>query len=150
MHQAKLTKGVATTDITLKNYAGTLEEARADLVGLYYIMDQKLVDIGVSPSIEVGKAQYDYYILNGLMTQLVRINEGDNLEEAHMRNRQLNASWAFEKGKKDNVIEKVTKDGKTYFQINDYNKLRTFVWRIAEGNSTYKIRRRLCCCKKFG
>lgn len=121
----QINQGVATTDITLKNYAGTLEEARADLVGLYYIMDQKLVDIGVSPSIEVGKAQYDYYILNGLMTQLVRINEGDNLEEAHMRNRQLNASWAFEKGKKDNVIEKVTKDGKTYFQINDYNKLRT-------------------------
>lgn len=120
----QINKGVGTTDVTLKNYAGILEEARADLVGLYYIMDQKLVDLGVSPSLEVGRAQYDYYILNGMMTQLVRIKPGDNLEEAHMRNRQLNASWAFEKGKKDNVIEKVTQDGKTYFKINDYNKLR--------------------------
>ncbi len=120
----QINKGVSTPDVTLKNYAGTLEEARADLVGLYYIMDQKLVDIGVSPSIEVGKAQYDYYIMNGLMTQLVRIKEGDNLEEAHMRNRQMNAGWVFEKGKKDNVIERVSKDGKTYFKINDYNKLR--------------------------
>ncbi len=120
----QINKGVSTPDVTLKNYAGTLEEARADLVGLYYIMDQKLVDIGVSPSIEVGKAQYDYYIMNGMMTQLVRIKEGDNLEEAHMRNRQVNAQWVFEKGKKDNVIERVSKDGKTYFKINDYTKLR--------------------------
>ena len=120
----QINKGIATPDVTLKNYAGTLEEARADLVGLYYIMDQKLIDIGVSPSIEVGKAQYDYYIMNGLMTQLFRIKPGDNLEEAHMRNRQMNAAWVFEKGKKDNVIERVSKDGKTYFKINDYNKLR--------------------------
>ena len=120
----KINDGVGTTDITLKNYAGTLEEARADLVGLYYIMDQKLVDLGVSPSLEVGKAQYDSYILNGIMTQLVRIKEGDNLEEAHMRNRQLNASWVFEKGQKDKVIEKVEENGKTYFRINDYMKLR--------------------------
>ncbi len=120
----QINEGVSTPDVTLKNYAGTLEEARADLVGLYYIMDKKLVDIGVSPSIEVGKAQYDYYIMNGMMTQLVRIKEGDNLEEAHMRNRQMNASWVFEKGKKDNVIERTSKDGKTYFKINDYNKLR--------------------------
>ncbi len=120
----KINDGVSTPDVTLKNYAGTLEEARADLVGLYFIMDQKLVDMGVSPSIEVGKAQYDYYIMNGLMTQLVRIKEGDNLEEAHMRNRQMNAAWVFEKGKKDNVIERISKDGKTYFKINDYTKLR--------------------------
>ena len=120
----QINKGVGPTDQTLKNYAGILEEARADLVGLYYIMDQKLVDIGVMPSLEVGKAQYDSYILNGLMTQLYRLKEGDNLEEAHMRNRQLNASWVFEKGAKDKVIEKVTRDGKTYIVINDYNKLR--------------------------
>ncbi len=120
----QINEGVATTDVTLKNYAGTLEEARADLVGLYYIMDQKLVDLGVSPSIEVGKAQYDYYILNGLMTQLVRIEVGDDLEESHMRNRQLNAAWAFEKGSKDKVIEKVVQNGNTYFRINDYAKLR--------------------------
>jgi dipeptidyl-peptidase-3 len=87
-------------------------------------MDQKLVDIGVMPGLETGKAQYDMYILNGLMTQLQRIEPGKNLEEAHMRNRQLNASWVFEKGAKDKVIEKVTRDGKTYFVINDYVKLR--------------------------
>ncbi len=120
----QINKGIATPDKTLKNYAGALEEARADLVGLYYIMDQKLVDIGVMPSLEVGKAEYDNYILNGLMTQLNRIELGNNLEEAHMRNRQLNAAWVYEKGKKENVIEKVVKDGKTYFKINDYEKLR--------------------------
>ena len=120
----KINQGIGTPDLTLKNYANTLEEARADLVGLYYIMDQKLVDLGVMPNLEVGKAQYDSYILNGLMLQLNRLEIGDNLEEAHMRNRQLNAGWAYEMGKKDNVIEKVVKDGKTYFKINDYNKLR--------------------------
>ncbi|HNC34871.1 MAG TPA: dihydrofolate reductase, partial [Bacteroidia bacterium] len=117
--------GVANTDVTLKNYASTLEEARADLVGLYYITDKKLIDIGVMPTIEVGKAEYDSYILNGLMTQLNRINPGDNLEESHMRNRQLVASWVYEKGKEANVIERITRNGKTYFKINDYDKLRT-------------------------
>ncbi|RYD77297.1 MAG: dihydrofolate reductase, partial [Sphingobacteriales bacterium] len=121
----KINDGVGTPDLTLKNYANTLEEARADLVALYYIMDPKLVEIGVMPSLEVGKAEYDNYILNGMMLQLNRLDLGDQLEEAHMRNRQINASWAYEKGKKDNVIERVTKDGKTYFKINDYNKLRT-------------------------
>lgn len=120
----QINQGVGTTDVTLKTYAGTLEEARADLVGLYYVMDQKLVDIGVMPSLEVGKAGYDNYIMNGIMTQLYRITPGDNLEEAHMRNRQLISGWAFEHGKKDNVIERITKDGKTYFRINDYEKLR--------------------------
>ena len=76
------------------------------------------------PSLETGKAQYDYYILNGLMTQMQRINPGDNLEEAHMRNRQMVAAWAFEKGAKEKVIEKVVRDGKTFFVINDYTKLR--------------------------
>jgi dipeptidyl-peptidase-3 len=117
--------GVASTDITLKNYASTLEEGRADLVALYYIMDQKLVDIGVMPTIDVGKTQYDYYIMNGLMTQLYRIQPGDDIEESHMRNRQLISKWALEKGAKDSVIVKVVRDGKTYFRINDYNKLRT-------------------------
>jgi dipeptidyl-peptidase-3 len=121
----KINDGVGTTDQTLKNYAGVLEEGRADLVGLYYIMDQKLVDIGVMPSLEVGKAQYDNYIMNGMMTQLNRIEPGKNLEEAHMRNRQLIASWAFEKGKKDNVIEKEVRNNKTYYVIHDYQKLRT-------------------------
>ncbi len=120
----QINPGVETTDKTLKNYASCLEEARADLVGLYYVMDQKLVDIGVAPSKEVGMAEYDSYMMNGLMTQLTRIKQGDQIEEAHMRNRALNARWAYEKGKKDNVVEFVKKDGKTYVRINDYNKLR--------------------------
>jgi len=120
----QLNPGVATPDKTLKNYASCLEEARADLVALYYIMDKKLVDIGVMPSLEVGKAEYDNYMMNGLMTQLTRLKLGDNIEEAHMRNRALNAYWVYEKGKKDNVVEFIKKDGKTYVQINDYEKLR--------------------------
>jgi dipeptidyl-peptidase-3 len=121
----QLNAGVADPSITLKNYASTLEEARADLVALYYVYNQKLVDIGVMPSLEVGKAEYDNYINNGLMIQLTRIPADEHqLEEAHMRNRQLVAAWAFEKGSKDNVIEKKVKDGKTYFVVNDYDKLR--------------------------
>lgn len=120
----QINPGVGTTDKTLKNYASTLEEARADLVALYYVMDQKLVDIGVAPSLEVGMAEYDNYMMNGLMTQLTRLKQGDQLEEAHMRNRQLNAKWVFEKGKKDKVVELVKANGKTYVRINDYKKLR--------------------------
>ena len=120
----QINPGVGTPDKTLKNYAGILEEARADLVGLYYIMDPKLIEVGVMPSLEVGRAQYDYYILNGLMTQLFRIKPGDNLEEAHMRNRQLVSAWALERGAAAQVIEKFTRDGKTYFRINDYAQLR--------------------------
>ena len=120
----RINPGVGTPDQTLKNYASTLEEARADLVALYYILDPKLVEIGVMPSLEVGKAEYDYYIMNGLMTQLYRIKAGHQIEEAHMRNRQLIAAWVFEKGQPDHVIERIRRDGKTYFQINDYQKLR--------------------------
>jgi len=112
-----------STDM-LKNYASTLEEARADLVALYYLMDKKLIEIGVMSTLDVGKAAYNDYISNGLMKQLVRLKEGEDLEEAHMRNRQLVAAWVYEKGKKDNVIEKVKKDGKTYFVIRNYEKLR--------------------------
>jgi dipeptidyl-peptidase-3 len=120
----QINPGVGTPDKTLKNYASTLEEARADLVALYYVLDQKLVDIGVMPSLEVGKAEYDNYMMNGLMTQLVRIKQGDEIEEAHMRNRALVAYWAYEKGKPENVVAFVKKDGKTYVQVNDYDKLR--------------------------
>lgn len=120
----KINPGVGDPDQTLKNYASTLEEARADLVALYYVMDPKLVELGVMPSLEVGKTEYDNYIRNGLITQLTRLNIGENLEEAHMRNRQLNAKWAYEMGKKDNVIEFVKKDGKTYVKVNNYEKLR--------------------------
>jgi len=120
----QINKGVGDPDQTLKNYASTLEEARADLVALYFVYDQKLVDIGVMPSIEVGKCEYDNYIRNGLITQLTRLQLGENLEEAHMRNRQLVAKWAYEKGKAENVIEWVKKDGKTYIKVNNYEKLR--------------------------
>jgi dipeptidyl-peptidase III len=120
----QINPGVETTDKTLKNYASCLEEARADLVGLYYIYDKKLVDIGVMPSLEVGKAGYDNYMMNGLMTQLTRIVPGNNLEEAHMRNRAVIAHWALEHGASDKVVEFVKKDGKTFVQINDYDKLR--------------------------
>lgn len=119
----QINPGVATTDKTLKTYASCLEEARADLVGLYYAMDDKLIELGVMDTKEVGMAGYDSYMMNGLMTQLTRLKLGDKIEEAHMRNRALNAGWAYEKGKKDNVVEFIKKDGKTYVQINDYDKL---------------------------
>jgi dipeptidyl-peptidase-3 len=121
----QLNPGVGETKETLKNYASTLEEGRADLVALYYLYDAKLQELGlVDDWQKVGKAAYDGYIRNGLMTQLIRLNLGDDVEEAHMRNRQWVSAWVFEKGKKDNVIEKITRDGKTYFNINDYDKLR--------------------------
>ncbi len=126
----KINEGVGSTDVTLKNYASTLEEARADLVALYYIPDKKLIEIGVMPSEEVAKAQYDYYIINGLMTQLFRIKPGNNIEQAHMRNRQTVALWAYEHGKNENVIEKMVKDNKTYFRINDYEKLRNLFGQL--------------------
>ncbi|MDQ2656236.1 MAG: dipeptidyl peptidase 3, partial [Bacteroidota bacterium] len=108
----------------LKNYASTLEEGRADLVALYYITDPKLVDIGVQESVDAGKAEYDTYITNGLLLQLRRLEEGENIEESHMRNRQMVSAWVFEKGTPENVIEKKVENGKTYFVINDYEKLR--------------------------
>jgi dipeptidyl-peptidase-3 len=120
----KINPGIGTPKETLKNYSNTLEEARADLVALYYIYDTKLVDLGLMPSLEVGMAEYDSYISNGMMLQLRRLDVGENIEEDHMRNRQLNASWAYEKGLKNNVIEKKVVDGKTYFVVNDYAKLR--------------------------
>ena len=121
----KLEPGVATPDITLKNYQNALEEARADLVALYYITDNKLIEIGVMPSIEVGYAEYDSYLMNGLILQLNRVELGKSIEEAHMRNRQLISKWVLEKGKEDKVAELIKKDGKTYVRINDYKKLRT-------------------------
>jgi dipeptidyl-peptidase-3 len=120
----QLNPGVGETKETLKNYASTLEEGRADLVGLYYLYNPKIQELGlVDDWKDVGKAAYDGYIRNGLLTQLIRLNLGDDVEESHMRNRQWVSAWAFEKGKADNVIEKVTRDGKTYFNINDYEKL---------------------------
>jgi len=122
----QLNPGVGETKETLKNYASTLEEGRADLVGLYYLYQPKIQELGlVEDWKKVGMTAYDGYIRNGLMTQLIRLNLGDDVEEAHMRNRQWASAWVYEKGKPDNVIEKVTKDGKTYFNINDYDKLHS-------------------------
>ena len=118
----KLLPGVKSED--LKNYHSPIEEARADLFALYFIMDPKLVELGVLPNEEAAKAEYDVQIRNGLMTQLVRIELGKTIEQAHMRARALVSHWVYEKGKPENVISRVTKDGKTYFVINDYQKLR--------------------------
>jgi dipeptidyl-peptidase-3 len=108
----------------LKNYHSPIEESRADLFALYYIMDDKMVGLGLLPTIEAAKAEYDLQIRNGLMTQLVRIQPGKTIEQAHMRGRAMVSHWVYEKGKPENVIGRVTKDGKTYFVVNDYAKLR--------------------------
>ena len=108
----------------LKNYSNTLEEARADLFALYYIADKKLLELNLVPNEEAYKAEYDGYIRNGLLTQLVRIKIGDHIEEAHMRNRQLISKWVYEKGKAQNVIQRFKKENKTYIKINDYAALR--------------------------
>lgn len=118
----QLNKGVSSE--SLKNYHSAIEESRADLFALYFIMDPKLIELGLIPNLDVAKAEYDTYIRNGLMTQLVRIQLGKNIEESHMRDRSLIAHWVYEKGKSKNVIEEVKRDGKTYFKINDYEALR--------------------------
>ncbi len=108
----------------LRTYSSTLEEARADLFALYYLGDEKLVEIGLIPTLDVAWSQYSDYIMNGIMTQLSRIEPGKNVEESHMRNRKLIAEWCYEKGKDENVIEWVKKDGKTYVVVNDFVRLR--------------------------
>jgi dipeptidyl-peptidase-3 len=120
----QINPGVGTPNETLKSYSSALEEARADLVAMYYILDPKLVELGLMPSLEVGKAAYDSQIKNGLQLQLRRVELGNDIEQAHMRNRQLIAAWAYEMGLENSVIEKVEKDGKHYFVINDYEALR--------------------------
>ena len=128
----KLEAGIGTPKETLKSYASTLEEGRADLVALFYLLNPKMIELGLMESLEIGKAEYDSYIRNGLMAQLRRIEKGEIIEEAHMRNRQLVAGWVYEKGKQhswwdfwtEDVILKKERDGKTYFVINDYEKLQ--------------------------
>lgn len=120
----QINPGIGQPAETLKNYASTLEEARADLVGLYYLMDTKLIELGLITTLDVGKASYDNYIRNGMLTQLIRIDLGKKIEEEHMQNRQLVASWAIEKGEAENVIEKIVRDGKVFYNINNYEKLR--------------------------
>jgi dipeptidyl-peptidase-3 len=120
----KINPGIGTPKETLKSYASALEEGRADLVALYYLMDPKLVELGLIPSLDAGKEQYNSYIRNGLMLQLRRLKVGDDIQEAHMRNRYFITRWALEKGGPENVIEKKVRDGKSYYFINDYAKLR--------------------------
>jgi dipeptidyl-peptidase-3 len=130
-HASGLLKpGMPEPNVTLKQYASTLEEGRADLVALYFMPDPKLVEWGLLPDAQAYKAEYDQYIRNGLLMQLRRIPAGADIEEDHMRNRQLVAAWAFEKGKKDNVIVRVERDGKTYYDIRDYARLRVLFGQL--------------------
>lgn len=114
----------------LKAYGNTIEEARADLFGLYYEADNKLVELGLLPNAEAYKAQYYSYMMNGLLTQLARIKKGGTIEEAHMRNRALIARWCYEYGKADNIVELVNRNGKTYIRINSYERLRDLFARL--------------------
>jgi dipeptidyl-peptidase III len=115
---------------SLKNYHSPIEESRADLFALYYIMDEKMVELGLLPHMDAAKAEYDGQVLNGLMTQLTRIQPGKTVEQAHMRGRAMVSHWVYEKGQAENVISRETKDGKTYFVINDYPKLRALYGRL--------------------
>lgn len=135
----QINEGVGQPKETLKNYASTMEEGRADLIGLYYIMDPKLQELGlIDDWAEVGKAAYDNYIRNGLMVQLIRIELGDDIEEDHMVNRHWVSAWVFEKGKADNVIEKIERDGKTYFEIRNYEKLRELFGELLKESQRIK------------
>lgn len=135
----QINKGVGTPKETLKSYASTMEEGRADLVGLYYLYNPKLQELGLVDNWKkTGMAAYNEYIRNGLMTQLVRLEPGANIEEAHMRNRQWVSAWVFEKGAKDNVIEKITRNGKTYFNITDYEKLHALFGELLKETQRIK------------
>ena len=125
-----------TTGTELGSYSSTLEETRADLFALYYLGDEKLIEIGLIPTLDVAKAQYASYIMNGMMTQLSRIELGKNVEESHMRNRKMIAEWCYEKGKANNVIEWVEKDGKKYIVVNDFDALRKLF-----GDMLYEVQR---------
>lgn len=135
----QINPGVGTPKETLKSYASTLEEGRADLVGLYYLYNSKIQELGLTDNWKkTGMAAYDGYIRNGLMTQLVRLEPGADIEESHMRNRQWVSAWVFEKGKKDNVIEKITREGKTYFNITNYEKLHDLFGQLLKETQRIK------------
>ena len=133
----------------LKNYSSTNEESRADLFALYYLADSKLIELGLLPNEEAYKASYYTQMMNGLMTQLVRIKPGDNIEEAHMRNRALIANWCYEKGQKDNVMQLVKRNGKTYLKINDYKALRGLVAQLLAEIQRIKSEGDFEACKKL-
>jgi dipeptidyl-peptidase-3 len=126
----KFNEGVGQPRETLKNYASTIEEGRADLVALYFIMDEKLVELGLMPSIEVGMAEYDSYLRNGLMLQLRRVDANKDLEESHMRNRAWISNWLIERAKEDGSIAVVERDGKRYYDIKDYQQMRKNVGEL--------------------
>ena len=135
----QINPGVGTTKETLKSYASTLEEGRADLVGLFYLYNPKIQELGLTDNWKnTGMAAYDGYIRNGLMTQLVRLEPGADIEESHMRNRQWVSAWVFEKGKKDNVIEKIVRDGKTYYNITNYEKLHDLFGQLLKDTQRIK------------
>ena len=135
----QINPGVGTPKETLKSYASTLEEGRADLVGLFYLYNPKIQELGLTDDWKkTGMAAYDGYIRNGLMAQLVRLEPGADIEEAHMRNRQWVSAWVFEKGKKDNIIEKITRDGKTYFNITNYEKLHELFGQLLKETQRIK------------
>jgi dipeptidyl-peptidase-3 len=120
----KFRKGMSDSTTNLRNYDAVIEEARADLVALYFAIDKKLIDLKLMPNLDVGKVLYNSYITSGLLIQLSKIKKNHNLEEAHMKNRHLICKWVYEKGKSEKIIEKKIKNKKTYFIINDYHKLR--------------------------
>ena len=124
----QLAKGVTGSE--LKSYSSTLEETRADLFALYYLGDEKLVELGLIPSLDVAKAQYATYIMNGIMTQLSRIEPGKNVEESHMRNRKLIAEWCYEHGKDAKIVEWVEQEGKRYIVVNDFDGLRQLFGKL--------------------
>ncbi len=139
----QLEPGVGARHETLKNYGSTLEEARADLVALYYMLDPKLVELGLLPSTEAGRVEYDRFIRNGLMQQLNRIELGNDIEEDHMRNRQLIAAWAYEKGKPDNVIERRDARRQDVFRGARLRQAAHAVRRASARAATDQVDRRL-------
>lgn len=145
----QLEPGVGQPGATLKNYASPLEEARADLVSLYFITHPKMVELGLMETLDVGKAQYENYLKNGLMLQLRRIKPGNNIEQAHMRNRQSVSKWVYEKGKAENVVELIKRDGNTYVQINDYEKLRGLFGDLLKEVQRMKSQGDYEACKAF-
>ena len=142
--------GVGTPSETLKTYRSTMEEGRADLLALYYVYNSKIQELGLVDDWKaVGKASYDGYIRNGMMTQLIRLNLGDDVEQAHMRNRKWVSEWVYKNGLKDNVIEKISRDGKTYFNINDYDKLRVLFGKLLRETQRIKSEGDYDAAEKF-
>ncbi|MBS18244.1 MAG: dihydrofolate reductase, partial [Crocinitomicaceae bacterium] len=120
----QLEPGVGTPKETIAEYSSTLEEGRADLVALYFLLDPKMVELGLMKNLDVGRAEYDSYLRNGMLTQLQRLELGADIEEAHMRNRAWVSNWCFEQAEPEGAVVKVVRDGKTYIDIKDYDRLR--------------------------